>query len=114
MELSIERVEDGPEFVRVPKRLNNAEGRPIGVANYNPVLDTRMNEIDYADGYNAILADNIVAKNLFAKFDAEGNWHFLFDDITDRRTDGKEVKQQDSFTTNSRGVRRRRETTVGW
>ena len=114
MELAIDRGEDGSTFARFTKRLKDAEGRPIGVANYNPVLDTRMNEIDYADGYNAILADNTIAKNLFAKFDAEGNWHFLFDDITDRRTDGKEVKQQDSFTTNSRGVRRRRETTVGW
>ena len=114
MELSIERVEDGPEFVRVPKRLNNAEGRPIGVANDNPILDTRMYEFEYSDGYKTILAANTISGNLFAQVDVKGNRHVLSEDITDHRTDGKEVKQQDAFTTNSRGVWRRRETEVVW
>ena len=47
-----------------------------------------------ADGLKASMADNAIAMNLFAQVDVEGNRHALFDEITDHRTDGKEIKQQ--------------------
>ena len=114
MELALDRGDEGPTFAKVTKRLKDAEGRPIGTANDNPILDTRMYEVEYLDGYKTSLTANTIAENLFAQIDTEGNRHVLFDMIVDHRTDGKEVKQQDAFTTNSRGVKRRRETTKGW
>ena len=114
MELALDRGDEGPNFAKVTKRLKDAKGQPIGTANENPILDTRMYEVEYLDGYKTSLAANTIAENLFAQVDAEGNRHVLFDIIVDHRTDGKEVKQQDAFTTNSRGVNRRRETTKGW
>ena len=59
------------------------------------------------------MADNSIAMNLFAQDDAEGNHHALFDQNYDHRTDGKEIKQQDTFITAKNGIRRRRETTAG-
>ena len=94
--------------------LKDTEGHMIGVSNDNPILDTRIYEIEYANGYKTSLSAKTIAKNLFSQVYAEGNRHVLFDEITDRCTDGKEVKQHDYFSTNSRGVWRWHETTVGW
>ena len=59
------------------------------------------------------MAANAIAMNLFAKVDAEGNSHALFDEIADHCTDVKEIKQQDAFINAKNGILRRRETTAG-
>lgn len=115
MELAIPRDgDDGPEFAKVTKRLRDKDGLPIGKANNNPILDTRMYEVEYPDGHKASLAANAIAENMFAQVDDEGNRHVLFEEIVDHRTDGSEVKQQDAFITTHNGNKRRRETTKGW
>ena len=67
MELAMDRGGDGPEFAKVKKRLRDANGIPIGVANDNPLLDTRIYEVEYLDGYKASLSANEIAQNLFAQ-----------------------------------------------
>ena len=49
MELALKRHDYGPEFERVNKRLNDKDGRPIGIAAGNTIRDTRMYEVEYAD-----------------------------------------------------------------
>ena len=114
MELAIPRDSEGPEFARVTKRLRDADGLPIGTANDNPLLDTRLYEVEYGDGHKASLAANTIAINMFAQVDEEGNRHVLFDEIIDHRTDGSELQEEDAFITSNNGSRRRRETTKGW
>ena len=114
MELALDRGDEGPELARVTKRLRDANGIPIGTANDNPVLDSRMYEVEYADGHKASLSANVIAQNLFAQVDEEGHRHVLLEDIIDHRTDGSEVKQADAFVTSKSGAKRRRETTKGW
>ena len=60
---------DGPEFARVTKFLKYTNGLPIGTFNSNPILDTRMYEVAYQDGYKASLTTNIIAQNLLAQVD---------------------------------------------
>jgi hypothetical protein len=93
MELALPR--DGAEvqFGRVTKRLRDKNGIPIGTANDNPILDTRMYEVEFQDGHRASLAANAIAENLFAQINDEGNRHVLFDEIADHRTNGKQVMQ---------------------
>ena len=50
MELALDRHNYGPEFARVNKILKDKDGRPIGIAAENPILDTRMYKVEYADG----------------------------------------------------------------
>ena len=114
MELAVPRDGDGPEFAKVTRRLRDKDGLPIGRANNNPILDTRMYEVEYPDGHKASLAANTIAENKFAQVDDEGNRHVLFDAIIDHRTDGSEVKQQDAFIHTRSGTQRRKETTKGW
>ena len=54
------------------KRLKDKEGHPIGIASDNPILDTRMYEVEYADGYKAVMTENNIASNLFAQVDQDG------------------------------------------
>ena len=42
MELALDRHDNGPKFLRVNKKLNNEDGRPIGIAADYPILDTMM------------------------------------------------------------------------
>ena len=51
---------------------------------------------------------------MFAQVDEEGHRYVLFDHIIDHRTDGNEIKGEDSFIKSKNGGRRKRETTKGW
>ena len=71
--------------------MKDKEGRPIGIASDNPILGTRMYEVEYADGYKAATTANNIASNLFAQEDQDGNRFVLFDEIIDHRKDGSEI-----------------------
>ena len=114
MELTLDRGGDRPELARVKKRLKDANGRPIGVANDNPILDSRMYEVEYRDGYVAAMAANVIAENLFAQVDQEGNRFVMLEEITGSRTNGDQVLQQNAFTLTPSGTKRRVKTTKGW
>ena len=87
---------------------------PIGLANENPILDTRLYKVEYLDGEWTSLAANNIAKNLFAQIDDEDNRQVLMDEIIGHRSDKHAVKQQDTFITTKMGTKRCRETTKGW
>ena len=115
MELAVPRGDNpNPQYAKVTRRLRDADGIPIGTANKNPILDSRMYEVEYQDGTKASLAANYIAENLFAQVDQEGNRHVLLDELIDYKVNGCEVKLQDAFITTGTGTRRRRETTIGW
>ena len=103
-----------PRLARVTKRLKDANGIPIGTTDDNPLLDTRMYEVEYLDGERASLSANYIAENLFAQVDDEGSRQVLMKEIIDYCTNGQEVKQQDAFITTRTGTKRRREPTKGW
>ena len=115
MELAVPRGDNpNPQYAKVMKRLRDVNGIPIGTANKNPILDSRMYEVEYQDGTKASLAANYIAENLFAQVDQEGNRHVLLDELIDYRVNSLEVKLQDAFITTGTGMRRRCETTIGW
>ena len=115
MELAIPQGDSlEPRLARVTKRLKDANGLPIRLANENPVLDTRMYEVQYLDGEWASLAANNIAKNLFAQIDEDRNRQVLMDEIIGHRSNKHAMKQQDAFIITKTGTKRRKETTKGW
>jgi hypothetical protein len=115
MELALPRGEDNRmEFARVRKRLKDDDGNPIGTANANPILDTRVYEVEWLDGRTERLQANVIAENLFAQIDEEGNRHVLLDDIIDYRKTDEAVTEDDAFYTARSGMKHRRRTTKGW
>ena len=114
MEVALPRDTEGPDFARVTKRLKDANGLIIVTSNDNPILDTRVYEVEYVDGHKASLTANAITQNMFAQVDDEGNRHAFFDEIIDHRCTALAHKQADAFIVTSSGNRRRRETTKGW
>ena len=82
---------DGGEttFACVTKRLKDVNWFPIGTSHENLILDTRVYEVEYADGHKASMAANTIAMNMFAQVDTEGNRHALFEKTSDHCIDGK-------------------------
>ena len=113
MELTLPHKES-QTWAKVTKRLRDADGLPIGTANENPILDSRVYEVEYSDGHKTSLAANLIAENMLSQVDDEGNRFQLLSDIIDHRKNGTEVTQQDAFVTTRTGTKRRRETTKGW
>ena len=115
MELALPKGDDpNPQLAKVTKRQREPNGIPVGTANDNPILDSRMYEVEYQDGTKASLAATYIAENMFAQVDQEGNRHVLLDKAIDHRVSGREVKQQDSFITTRSGTKRRHETAIVW
>ena len=114
MELALPRDSDGPEYARVTKRLRDANGLPIGTANDNPILDTRVYEVEYLDGHKAALTANAIAENMYSQVDKEGHRIALLDEIVDHRIDGTNITEEDAYIIDKDGGRRRKETTRGW
>ncbi len=52
-------------------------GRPIGVQNDNPILDTREYDVVFPDGTIQSSIANTIAENIYSHVDDEGH-HFLF------------------------------------
>ena len=50
MELALDSHDYGTELERVNRGLKGKDGRPIGIAAENPILDTRMYGVEYAYG----------------------------------------------------------------
>ena len=114
MELAIPQGDSlEPRLARVTKQLKDVNGLPIGLANENPILDTRMYEVEYLDGEWMSLAANNIAENLFAQIDDDRNHQVLMDEIIGHRSNEHAVKQQDTFIVTKTGTKRRKETTKG-
>ena len=114
MEVALPRSNDGPTFAKVTKRLRDANGIPIGRAHDNPILDTRVYEVEYLDGHRASLSANTIAENIFSQVDEQGNRYTLLDSIMDHRSDGSEIKDNDAFIESPNGGKTLRKTTKGW
>ena len=114
MDLSLpKREKPEPQLDRVTKCIRNANGLPIGKAGDNPILDTRMYEVEYADGENSDFSANLIAENMFTQIDKEGNRHVFMDNITDHWFDEAAVKSQDAFVTTCYGTKCRSQKTKG-
>jgi hypothetical protein len=117
MELALPRDDadaDGPTFARVKRRKLDADGVPIGVAHTNPILDTRVFEVEFIDGHTASMTANAIAENLFSQIDEEGHRLQLIDEIIDYRKTDEAIKETDAFIVTPSGRNSRRHTTAGW
>ena len=75
----------------VKSRVKDFEGQPIGKADKNPILDTRVYNVEFSDGEVAELGANIITECMYAQCDTKGNEYRLMDHIVDHRKDGQAV-----------------------
>ncbi len=98
---------------KVIARKRDADGNPIGTANTNPILDTRIYEVQFPDGHTESYAANVIVENMYAQVDHEGNQFLLLAEIVNHRTDQNAVTMEDKYVETPSG-RRLRKTTNGW
>jgi hypothetical protein len=57
----------------VIKHAKGIDGEPVGHAHANPFFDTREYEVAFTDFTIEQYATNVIAKNMYAQVDDEGN-----------------------------------------
>ncbi len=105
------------QFVgKVIGRKRDANGNPVGRAKSNPILDTRVYEVEFPDGSVNDYAANILAEALYAQVDVDGNRFLLLKEIIDHKTDATALSKSDAMVMNVNGSRNptHRFTTKGW
>jgi Reverse transcriptase (RNA-dependent DNA polymerase) len=98
----------------VRKRVQDVDGNPVGTAHPNPLLDSRMYEIEYNDGHVEELTANVIAENLISQVDEEGRRQMMMDYIMDHRMTHEAISRSEGTYTNAYRVERRKATTRGW
>jgi hypothetical protein len=97
----------------VLQRKRDRDGHLIGRYNNNPILDTRVYEVEFSDGQVLEYAANLIAENLYSQVDDEGHHQVMFDEIIDHNSDMTAIFPDDGWTTLN-GKKHRRITTIGW
>lgn len=105
---------DGMSRATVASRKRDTDGNPIGKANANPLLDTRIYEVQFDDGVVGEYAANLIAESLYAQVDEEGNEFLLMQEIVDHERLGDAIARDDMWTTGHNGNKHKRRTTKGW
>ena len=68
---------------RVATRKRDNAGNPIGLANANPILDTRSYIVHFDNGDQTKLTANMIAESLYSQCDPDGHEYVLLDEIVD-------------------------------
>jgi hypothetical protein len=92
---------------------HDLDGTVRGLANANPILDTRNYEIEFPDGRSDEYTANVIAENVYAQCDIEGRQYNLMEVIFDHRTDGHAVAPSEMYIKHGSNNKVRK-TTKGW
>ncbi|MGH7974682.1 MAG: reverse transcriptase domain-containing protein, partial [bacterium] len=105
---------DGLVSCRVLNRKRDHDGHPVGQHNSNPILDSRVYNVEFPDGNVQEYAANVVAESLYAQVDDEGNQYMIMQEIIDHKKDGTAVSKDDMWILSANGNKRKRTTIKGW
>ena len=62
---------------RVTARAQDSDRKPMGLANPNPILDSRQYIVDFEDGTESELAANAIAQSMYAQCDPDGDQYLM-------------------------------------
>lgn len=102
------------QTAKVVSRKRGRDGSSIGIANPNPMLDTRIYVVRYPDGIEEEYSANIIAQNLYSQCDLDGNQNMILKYIVDHRILSDSVRKGDEYFETANGTRRLRKSTRGW
>jgi len=101
---------------KVVGRKRDSDGNLIGRANSNPILDTRVYEVELPDGAINEYSTNMLAEALYSQVDSEGNRFLLLKRILDYKKGPEALSSKDARINNRNGSRNKHQkyTTKGW
>jgi hypothetical protein len=96
-------------------RKRDMNGNPIGRKNSNPILDSRVYEVQFPDGHVEEFAANVIAECIYSQVDNEGNQYLMLQEIVDHKKDESVAIPWDKMWIESHnGNKHKRRTTKGW
>jgi hypothetical protein len=95
------------------RRKRELYGTWKGRENVNPILDSRTYEIKFPDGRSDEYTANVIAENMYAQCDTEGNQFNNMDCIIDHRKEVHDLERTDMYINNGSN-KQVRNTTKGW
>jgi hypothetical protein len=96
-------------------RKRDHDGQPFGKRHADPLLDTRLYEVEFPDGSTEAIAANMIAENMLSQVDDEGQSFSVLSKIVDHRTNGQNaISKDDGFVEDRYGKRHPRIATRGW
>ena len=97
---------------RVKRRTLDDLGNAVGKSNINRILDTRMCTLEFLNGAEAEYSANVIAENMWAQCDIEGNQRHLLEGIVNHKSDEDAVPREDGHVVVN-GRKSRKKTTKG-
>ena len=115
MDIGLPRGDDGNVMrATVKRRAVDVDGKPISRPSNNPIIDTRLYDVEFLDGTMETISTNVIAENLLSQVNQEGHRQLMLDEIIDHRKLPDAIEKSDAFYTTHTGIRRRKYTTRGW
>ena len=97
---------------KIVRRKRNYDGTLTGTHHPNPLLDTRVYEVDFGDGNYFDYSANIITENLYQQVDNSGS--YIFKSIVDHRKTESAISKGEGWIKIQSGQNRRLITTKGW
>ena len=83
-------------------------------ANYNPLRDHSLYEVEFGDDHTEELSANIIAENMLANTDNDGHHFSLLNKIVDHKKDASAIPIINGCITSKSGNKTPKRTTRGW
>ena len=95
----------------IVSRKRDSNGNPIGTKADNPIMDSRIYEVEFSDGsYDKYMANTII-ENIYAHVDDEGRSHSILKAITSHKASDDAITKDQGFYFTPSGVKCRVITT---
>ena len=98
----------------VIRQKQNPDGTLKGTSSSNPILDTRVYEIEFGDVTYSDYSANVLIENLYDHIDDHGQSHNIIKDITNHCVTLAAIPVTQGTYKTSYGVNKRVITTKGW
>ncbi len=99
---------------RVTSRKRDKDYNPIGLANSNPILNTREYTFTFDDGDETVLNANLFAEAMYAQCNPNRNQYVLLDSIIDHRQLDAAIRPSDQKVVRPDGRTHLKHSTIGW
>ena len=98
----------------VISRKCDTDGNPMGRSHANPILDTRIYNVEFDDGDVTELTTNLITESMYSQCDPNRNQYLLLDQLIDHRSTDRVVALPDQVVHRKDGKAYRRKTMTGW
>jgi hypothetical protein len=98
----------------VTSHKRDKDGNPVGLANTNPILDTREYTFTFNNGDETVLNANLIAEAMYAQCDPDRNQYVLLDSIIDHKWLDSAIRPSDQKVVRPNGRTYLKRNTVDW